>query len=296
MEKWSKPGLPATPNVNSGPAVVGANWYRFRPGQYLVNPHVMSVSFIWIVRGGGRIKSGDYSFQVKANHVVRLPWNHRVEYQADAQNPFHIGTLHIVPEHSREAPIVPRVAHQIGDPLLRDPRRSGDPKAFPPGTATFASGSARRIADLGRFAAERFTDSIFDETVSRSLGELIMAENALWGESRDRAILPVALEVMMTHARTNLASALSVREMAMVGDVSMTSAQRLFNTHTGMSLRSWVRQIRLQEAAHLLQSSGLRVSEVSALVGFSDPLYFSRVFSEEHGVPPSRYAQTELRP
>jgi AraC-like DNA-binding protein len=296
MEKWSKPGEHSTQEKDSGPAVVGANWYRFRPGQYLVNPHVMSVSFIWIVRGGGRIKSGDYSFQVKANHVVRLPWHHRVEYQADSQNPFHIGTLHLVPEHSRDAPVFPTVAHQAGDPLLRDPRRSGDSRAFPPSVATFGSGPARRIADLGRFAAERFTDSIFDEKVSRSLGELIMAENALWGEARDRAVLPVALDAMMTHARTNLASPLSVREMAMVGDVSVTSAQRLFNAHTGMTLRNWVRQIRLQEAAHLLQSSGLRVSEVSKLVGFSDPLYFSRVFSEEHGVPPSRYAQIELRP
>ncbi len=39
-----------------------------------------------------------------------------------------------------------------------------------------------------------------------------------------------------------------------------------------------------------------RVNEVARRVGYSDPLYFSRVFSASYSVPPSRYASGQLRP
>lgn len=281
---------------SSSPVVVGANWYRFRTGEQLMNPHVMSVSFIWIVRGGGVIRTGNKSFRVGPNQTVRLPWHHRVEYQADAQNPFRIGTLHIVPRHLDSVAVVPRVAHLADDPLLQDKSRSGDPNEFAASVATFASGPARRIADLGRFAVERFTDTVFSEESSRALARMVLAENLLWGTDQTKTQIPVALEAMMAFIRANIGSALAVSEVAGAGDCSPTSAQRLFNVHTGVSLRTWVRQLRLQEAAHLLRNSGLRVNEIGKMLGFSDPLYFSRVFREEHGISPSQYAQSELRP
>lgn len=295
--KISHPGAGSEPILDvGGPVVVGANWYRFRPGEYLLNPHVMSVSFIWIVRGGGIIRAGNKSFRVGPNQTVRLPWHHQVEYQADAQNPFRIGTLHIVPQHLEGVPVVPRVAHLANDPLLHDPSRTGDPKEFAPSVASFSSGPARRIADLGRFAVERFTDAPFNENSYRSLAKVVLAENSAWGEWQPNLSLPVALEEMMAYARANIGANLSVAEMAQAGDCSATTAQRLFNQHTGSSLRSWVRQLRLQEAAHLLKSSGLRVNEIGEMVGFKDPLYFSRVFRDEHGIPPSQFAHGELRP
>lgn len=276
--------------------IVGANWYRFRPGEYLLNPHVMSVSFVWVVRGGGVISCGGKSFRVSPNHIVRLPWHHSVEYQADSQNPFRVGTLHIVPHHDEGVTVVPRVAHLADDPLLNDPARSGDPNEFEPSMASYLSGPARRIADLGRFAVERFTDAEFDEELYRELARVVLVENRLWGQWQANQVLPVALEEMMAYARANIGSTLSVAEVARAGDCSPTTAQRLFNNYTSVSLRTWVRQLRLDEAAHLLRTSGLRVNEIGEMVGFSDPLYFSRVFREEFGIAPSHFAQGQLRP
>lgn len=284
------------PAEQASPIVVGANWYRFRPGEYLLNPHVMSVSFVWIVRGGGVISCANQSFRVGPNQIVRLPWHHAVEYQADSQNPFHVGTLHIVPRHKEGVPVVPRVAHLANDPLLNDESRSGDPNEFAPSMASYLSGPARRIADLGRFAVERFTDADFNEETYRALATMVLVENKLWGQWQPTQTLPVQLEEMMAYARANIESQLSVAELARAGDCSATTAQRLFNKYTGTSIRDWVRQLRIQEAAHLLRTSGLRVNEVAELVGFSDPLYFSRVFREEYGIAPSHFAQGEIRP
>jgi len=282
---------------DAGPVVVSANWYRFRGSERISHPHVMSASFIWIVRGRGTIRSAGRTFRMTANSAVRLPWRHAVDYDADQRDPFHIGTIHVVPRHSSSVPVVPGVAHLPGDPMLNDPARSGDIDEFPVGVATFEVGAARRIAELGQFAVQRFTEQAYDEEVFRSLGRLVMLENQGWrhGESDD-VRTPAPYEEMVAFVRANLGRPLGVEDVARAGACSATTAQRLFNRHAGSSIQVWVRHARLAQAAVLLRSTGMRVGEVAALVGFSDPLHFSRAFRRAHGVAPSRYAAGVLRP
>lgn len=282
--------------ADDDPVVVGANRYRFSPGERIVNPHVMSVSFIWILSGGGEIVAGSRRIPVEAQHVVRLPWHHLVEYRADQRGPFHVGTLHVVPRYTRDAPVVPRVAHLPGDPLLGDPARSGDPSAFLPGISSTRNSAARRIVEFGTIAIERLGEGSFDEEYFRALGRLILIENASWADSQHQSTLPGTLELMMTFIRHHIAEPLTVARVAESAHCSETTAQRLFTRHAGESMQSWIRQMRLLEAATLLRTTGLRVSEVGQLVGYSDPLYFSRAFHRAYGVAPSQFAQTELRP
>lgn len=63
----------------------------------------------------------------------------------------------------------------------------------------------------------------------------------------------------------------------------------LFREKTGMSIMEYHEKVRMSEAAGLLRSSGLNVSEVSDRLGYKDPLYFSRVFKKVMGCPPSDY-------
>lgn len=283
--------------ADDDPVVVGANRYRFSLGEHIVNPHVMSVSFIWVLSGGGEIVAGGKRFRVDSQHVVRLPWHHAVEYRADQRAPFHVGTLHVVPRHARVAQVVPRVAHLRGDPLLLDPARSGDAAAFLPGISSTRNSAARRIVEFGTIAIERLGEDAFDEEYFRALGRLVLIENASWAAGHaHQSTLPGSLELMMTFVRHHIAEPLTVSRVAESARCSETTAQRLFARHVGESMQSWIRQVRLREAAAMLRTTGLRVSEVAQLVGYSDPLYFSRAFRRAYGVAPSRFAQTELRP
>lgn len=58
---------------------------------------------------------------------------------------------------------------------------------------------------------------------------------------------------------------------------------------TGQSATEFVRNIRLKEAKKLLQNNAHQytISEISYMVGFNDPLYFSRCFRKYFGYPPS---------
>ena len=57
---------------------------------------------------------------------------------------------------------------------------------------------------------------------------------------------------------------------------------------TGKSASLFIRFVRLQKGYDLLREGDLNVSEVAYDVGFRDPNYFTRTFTEQYGVPPSR--------
>ena len=70
--------------------------------------------------------------------------------------------------------------------------------------------------------------------------------------------------------------------------MSRTQVHNKIKALTGKSTSIFIRSIRLQKAKELLESTDLNVSEVGYEVGFRNPAYFSRVFSEEFGMPPDR--------
>jgi signal transduction histidine kinase/ligand-binding sensor domain-containing protein/DNA-binding response OmpR family regulator len=59
---------------------------------------------------------------------------------------------------------------------------------------------------------------------------------------------------------------------------------------TGKSPLEFIRTIRLQHAAQLLEKSQLSVSEIAYKVGFNNPKYFTKYFKEEYKMLPSAYA------
>ncbi len=71
--------------------------------------------------------------------------------------------------------------------------------------------------------------------------------------------------------------------------ISRNSLYRKMMALTGMSVTPYLRALRLQKAEELLKHSSLSVAEVAYAVGFDNPQYFSRVFSEEKGVSPSSF-------
>ena len=72
--------------------------------------------------------------------------------------------------------------------------------------------------------------------------------------------------------------------------VSRVQLHRKLTALTGQSTSNFIRGFRLHKARKLLLESDKNVSEIAYQVGFSDPNYFTRAFTQEHGITP-----TELR-
>jgi AraC-like DNA-binding protein len=58
---------------------------------------------------------------------------------------------------------------------------------------------------------------------------------------------------------------------------------------TGLSLVEFIRSMRIKRAAQIFRQDKLSVAEVSFMVGFSDPKYFSKCFSKQVGKKPTQY-------
>lgn len=69
--------------------------------------------------------------------------------------------------------------------------------------------------------------------------------------------------------------------------MSRTQLHNKIKALTGKSTSIFVRSLRLQKGKYLLQHSDKSISEIAYDVGFNNPSYFTKSFTEEFGVPPS---------
>ena len=54
----------------------------------------------------------------------------------------------------------------------------------------------------------------------------------------------------------------------------------------------YILSIRINNAVSLLETTDYNVTEISNIVGYDNPLYFSRIFKKQKGVSPSEYRKT----
>ena len=65
--------------------------------------------------------------------------------------------------------------------------------------------------------------------------------------------------------------------------------KRRFKKATGVSLKDYVQNLRVEEAKRLLESSRAPVEEISARVGYEDLSFFRQLFKRRTGLTPARY-------
>ncbi|MBE6250854.1 MAG: helix-turn-helix domain-containing protein [Bacteroidales bacterium] len=82
---------------------------------------------------------------------------------------------------------------------------------------------------------------------------------------------------------------ISVEDIAAQLNMSRSSFQRKLKALTGMSPVEFIRITRLKRAAELLSSGNYRINEVSYMVGFNKPSYFSALFKRQFGTLPKDY-------
>jgi DNA-binding response OmpR family regulator len=73
-------------------------------------------------------------------------------------------------------------------------------------------------------------------------------------------------------------------------DVSTRTLQRRLKEVSGLTPGAFLRTMRLERAAQLLEQDAESVTDVASAVGYTDAESFSRAFRQGFGMPPSTYA------
>ena len=67
-----------------------------------------------------------------------------------------------------------------------------------------------------------------------------------------------------------------------------------FKQYAGMSPAQYILSLRMVNAQSLLERTTYNIKEISEIVGYENPLYFSRVFKKEIGKSPAQYRKEML--
>lgn len=89
--------------------------------------------------------------------------------------------------------------------------------------------------------------------------------------------------------RENVHKRLHLKDIANYVGYSTSHFSTLFQQKTGYSPLNYFIHLKIQEACHFLDFSELKVNQISMLIGFEDPFYFSRIFTKTMGDSPSDY-------
>ena len=87
----------------------------------------------------------------------------------------------------------------------------------------------------------------------------------------------------------HLFSNLKLDQLAKLCNLSLSSFKREFRKEFNDSPTNYINNKRLEKAQTLLTITNLSISEVAYETGFQDSLYFTRLFKNKIGIPPTLY-------
>ena len=93
----------------------------------------------------------------------------------------------------------------------------------------------------------------------------------------------------LEYIHKNYDKKLSVSMLAKKEHISVSHYRALFKERLGISPIEYITNLRLNMACHYLIDTVYSIAEISQKTGYSDPLYFSRIFKEKIGVTASEY-------
>ena len=105
-------------------------------------------------------------------------------------------------------------------------------------------------------------------------------------KSADDALMERVMEIINKHLDD---PEFSVDFLADHVGLSRVSLYRKMKEITGISGGEFIRNIRMKQAAKLLEDGKLNVSQVAGMVGFVSNTHFSTVFKKYYGVTPTEY-------
>jgi signal transduction histidine kinase/ligand-binding sensor domain-containing protein/DNA-binding response OmpR family regulator len=107
----------------------------------------------------------------------------------------------------------------------------------------------------------------------------------------DENLLNKAIEIIERNSKDEN---FNVEKLALELGIHRVQLSRKFLALTDENISDFIRITRLKKAAKLLLSRDFSISEVCYQVGFKDPAHFTRIFSKQFNITPSKYIEENI--
>ena len=102
------------------------------------------------------------------------------------------------------------------------------------------------------------------------------------------------MERVMKYMNEHLADPdLNVEKLTEDVGISRAQLHRKLKEIAGVSAGEFIRNLRLEQAARLIEEGQINITQVAYSVGFNNQTHFSTVFKKHYGMSPSEYAETK---
>ena len=130
----------------------------------------------------------------------------------------------------------------------------------------------------------------FEELLSALLGQLfILISRQLNGTHKLADYIQTEMESAIRYFNEHYNKEIVIDDYAASTHRSTTWFIRSFKQYTGMTPMQYIISPRISNAQRLLGSMDYNVTEIASIVGYDNPLYFSRLFKKQTGMAPSEY-------
>ncbi|MFS0823284.1 helix-turn-helix transcriptional regulator [Bacillus sp. 1P02SD] len=127
------------------------------------------------------------------------------------------------------------------------------------------------------------------------LGKLYQIEDQMIGDycdlvqSHSLKQYSIIIQKVIEYVTSYYDQQLNIENLAEQNDVNVSHLSRKFKQETGYTITGFQQMLRINQAKFLLETENLTIEEISWMVGYDDPSYFTRVFKKETGMTPTQF-------
>ena len=226
---------------------------------------------LYCADGSGELETGGLQITVKSGDLVLLPQGLAHSYGANDGQPWTLYWVHFQGVSTRI--FLEYLGYREGRPLVH----TGVSPAL---LAAFNSLLAVRRTGYSSSAFINAANQL------RHLFTQFALETR-----RQQAGLPTALDLdaIQVYMQENIDQQIDLPALAAVANLSKFHFSNRYKALTGYSPIKHFLHMKIEYACQLLDSTEMSVKAIAASLGYSDPLYFSRLFSKTMGMPPRAY-------
>ena len=135
---------------------------------------------------------------------------------------------------------------------------------------------------LCRYGYEDYIASLFNDI-------LLLVDRQQHEQKKATGNVQEQIERATAYFNENYNTKISIDDYAESLHISTNWFIHNFKQYAGMSPAQYILSLRMVNAQSLLERTTYNIKEISEIVGYENPLYFSRVFKKEIGKSPAQY-------
>ena len=135
---------------------------------------------------------------------------------------------------------------------------------------------------LCRYGYEDYIASLFNDI-------LLLVDRQQHEQKKVTGNVQEQIERAAAYFNENYNTKISIDDYAESLHISTNWFIHNFKQYAGMSPAQYILSLRMVNAQSLLERTTYNIKEISEIVGYENPLYFSRVFKKEIGKSPAQY-------